>query len=73
MNRAQTVSEAVELMKKYDIEHIPVMNHNGPVGAISESGLFQKIFDNPEIKTQKLNRYLSPPTLLLILTHLWKN
>src|SRR3954467_11591945 len=29
----QTVSEAVELMKKYDIEHIPVMNHNGPVGA----------------------------------------
>jgi cystathionine beta-synthase len=25
----QTVSEAVELMKKYDIEHIPVMNHNG--------------------------------------------
>src|SRR5438045_5809821 len=46
----QTVSEAVELMKKYDIEHIPVMNHNGPVGAISESGLFQKIFDNTEIK-----------------------
>ena len=42
----QTVSEAVELMKKYDIEHIPVMNGSGPVGAISEGGLFQKILEN---------------------------
>src|SRR5438034_5088686 len=54
----QTVSEAVELMKKYDIEHIPVMNHNGPVGAISESGLFKKIFDNPEIKQAKVGSVL---------------
>jgi cystathionine beta-synthase len=46
----QTVAEAVELMKKYDIENIPVMNGNGPVGAISETGLFQKIFDNPALK-----------------------
>jgi cystathionine beta-synthase len=56
----QTVSQAVELMKKYDIEHIPVMNHNGPVGAISESGLFQKIFDNPEIKHSKVESVLEP-------------
>ncbi len=54
LESGQTVSEAVELMKKYDIEHIPVMNGNGPVGAISESGLFQKIFDNPEIKNSKV-------------------
>ena len=46
----QTVAEAVELMKKYDIENIPVMNGDGPVGAISETGLFQKVFDNPELK-----------------------
>lgn len=46
----QTVSEAVELMKKYDIEHIPVVNGNGPIGAISEGGLFQKVFSNPDIK-----------------------
>jgi cystathionine beta-synthase len=54
----QTVSEAVELMKKHDIEHIPVMNGNGPIGAISESGLFQKIFDNPEIKNSKVESVL---------------
>lgn len=46
----KTVSEAVDLMKKYDIEHIPVVNGNGPIGAISESGLFQKVFSDPDIK-----------------------
>jgi cystathionine beta-synthase len=56
----QTVSEAVQLMKKYDIEHIPVVNGNGPVGAISESGLFQKIFDNPEIKNSRVESVLEP-------------
>jgi cystathionine beta-synthase len=50
INPTQTVAEAVELMKKYDIENIPVLNGNGPVGAISETGLFQKVFDNPELK-----------------------
>jgi cystathionine beta-synthase len=45
-----TVAAAVELMKKYDIEHIPVMNGEGPIGSISESGLFQKVFLNPDIK-----------------------
>lgn len=56
----QTVAEAVELMKKYDIEHIPVMNGSGPQGAISENGLFQKIFDNPEIKHAKVKDVLEP-------------
>ena len=46
----QTVSEAVELMKKYDIEHIPVIENNEVKGSISETGLFLKIFNNAEIK-----------------------
>ncbi len=45
-----TVTEAVELMRKYDIEHIPVLDGNHLVGAISESGLFQQVFANPEIR-----------------------
>jgi len=56
----QTVSEAVELMKKYDIEHIPVMNGNGVMGAISENGLFQKVFNNPEIKNSTVESVLEP-------------
>jgi cystathionine beta-synthase len=50
----RTVAEAVELMKKFDIEHIPVMNGNGPIGAISESGLFQKVFSNPDIRNARV-------------------
>ncbi len=50
----QTVSEAVALMKKYDIENIPVFLNDAAVGAISESGLFQKIFSNPDIKNEKV-------------------
>ena len=57
---AQTVSQAVELMKKYDIEQIPVMNGDGPIGAISEGGLFQKVFDNPEIKNFKVADVMEP-------------
>jgi len=55
-----TVADAVELMKKYDIEHIPVINGNGPVGAISENGLFQKVFSNPDIKTATIESVMEP-------------
>ncbi len=51
---SQTVAEAVELMKKYDIEQIPVAEGTVITGSISESGLFRKIFDNPDIKNAKV-------------------
>jgi cystathionine beta-synthase len=57
---ASTVSDAVELMRKYDIEHIPVINGTGPVGAISESGLFQKIFTNPDIRNAAIESVMEP-------------
>ncbi len=50
----QTVAEAIDLMKKYDIENVPVMNGEGIVGSLSESGLFNKILSDPEIKNQKV-------------------
>lgn len=55
-----TVAEAVELMKKYDIEQIPVMNGEGLIGAVSEGGLFQKIFSNPEIKSATVKSIMEP-------------
>lgn len=55
-----TVAQAVELMKKYDIEHIPVVNGNGTVGSISESGLFQKVFSDPDIKNAKVEEVMEP-------------
>jgi cystathionine beta-synthase len=59
---AQSVSEAVDLMKKYDIEHIPVVQNSGElIGSISENGLFQKVFSNPEIKTEKIEHVMEKP------------
>ena len=46
-------------MKKYDIEHIPVVQPDGNmIGSISENGLFQKVFSNPEIKTEKIEKVI---------------
>jgi cystathionine beta-synthase len=50
----QTVAEAIDLMRKYDIENIPVMEGQGIVGSLSESGLFNKILSDPQIKEQKV-------------------
>jgi len=56
----KTVAQAVELMKKYDIEQIPVMENGEPIGAVSESGLFQKVFSNPEIRNATVASVLEP-------------
>jgi cystathionine beta-synthase len=56
----QTVSDAVELMKKYDIEHIPVFHNNMPIGSISEVGLFLKVFNNADIKMASVETVMEP-------------
>lgn len=56
-----TVAETVELMQQYDIEHIPVMNGNGPIGSVSENGLFQKVFNNPDIKSEAVENVMEKP------------
>jgi cystathionine beta-synthase len=66
----QTVGDAIDLMKKYDIENVPVMNAGltdsvgqgeGIVGSLSESGLFNKIISNPEIKSQQIESVMEKP------------
>lgn len=56
-----SVADAVALMKKYDIEHIPVMQDGQPIGAVSENGLFQKVFSNPDIKEAKVGTITENP------------
>lgn len=57
---SHTVAEAVDLMKKYDIEHIPVMHNNKPIGALSEQGLFMKVFANNDIKNATVESVMEP-------------
>lgn len=54
------VSKAVELMKTYDIEHIPVFDNGQVSGSISESGLFQKVFSNVDIKNETVASVIEP-------------
>mgnify|MGYP001549210783 FL=1 len=46
----QTVALAIDLMKKYDIENIPVFKEGLIVGSLSEGGLFDKILSDHQIK-----------------------
>ncbi len=50
----QTVLEAINLMKKYDIENIPVFENEVNVGAISAQGLFDKILNNADVKNNTI-------------------
>ncbi|MFM7672632.1 MAG: pyridoxal-phosphate dependent enzyme [Bacteroidota bacterium] len=52
------VSLAIELMRKYDIEHIPVMEHGLPVGSVSESGLFQRLIDRPTLPQETIGSHV---------------
>ncbi|MFI5153509.1 MAG: pyridoxal-phosphate dependent enzyme [Chitinophagales bacterium] len=56
-----TVGDAVGLMQQFNIENIPVLNNGEIIGAISESGLFNKILGNGEdIKQKKITDVLEP-------------
>lgn len=58
---SNTVAETVALMKKYDIEQIPVIKDGEQLGSISENGLFDKLFSNPEIKMATVAEVIESP------------
>lgn len=51
----QTVAEAVDLMKKYNIENIPVLSNGEILGAISEGGLFNRLTKGIDINATTVN------------------
>jgi cystathionine beta-synthase len=54
-----SVADAVELMQKYNIENLPVIDKGNLIGAISESGLFSKMMSNgQDIKAKKVSEVL---------------
>lgn len=57
----QTVTEAAELMKKYDIENIPVFIGEENVGSISAHGLFDKILNNGDVKSSLIETVMEKP------------
>lgn len=57
----QSVAEAIELMKQYDISNLPVKNETEFVGSLSESGLFNKIITNAAIKEEPVSSVMEAP------------
>jgi cystathionine beta-synthase len=56
-----TILSAIEMMKKYDIENIPVFDNGNNAGAISESGLFDKMLGNADIKSLLVKDVMEKP------------
>jgi len=52
------VSEAIAMMKKYEIENIPVIDKGVNVGAISEGGLFDKLLNDPGIVSKTVDEVM---------------
>jgi cystathionine beta-synthase len=58
VNSNQPIADAVGLMKKYEIEHIPVMQGNELIGSISENGIFQKMFSDNNFSKEMIGNVL---------------
>jgi cystathionine beta-synthase len=57
-----TVGEAVDRMKELHIENIPVLKDGVPVGAVSESGLFNSMLTNgTDIRLRKISEVIEAP------------
>ncbi len=61
IDSAAKVSDALDLMKKYDIEHVPVMSGHDVVGCVSQGSLFKQLIEGNSIKDQTINEVMSAP------------
>lgn len=55
------VLDALALMKKYDIEHVPVMMDMELTGSISQGSLFKKLIEVPDVRDQLVADVMDAP------------
>lgn len=62
VNARLRVKEAYELMKKYDISQIPVVNDEKQfVGSLNDSALFESIMEKPELRDAEISKIMLAP------------
>ena len=49
INSKSTIKEAVELMNKYNISQLPIIDDNRNIGSINSKKIQKSIIDNPEL------------------------
>ncbi len=55
-----TVANALELMNKYNISQIPVMDGKEYVGSLNESFLFTRLIENSDLKNDLVKKVMQP-------------
>ncbi len=55
------VSQAILLMHQYEISQIPVVENNKYVGSLTDSNLFSKLLENPELKELPVRNIMEAP------------
>ncbi|WP_291907026.1 pyridoxal-phosphate dependent enzyme [Chitinophaga sp. CB10] len=55
------VSEAIAKMRKFDIEHLPVIQGAELVGSVSENGLFNRLIDDANLKDASVKQVMQAP------------
>ena len=58
LQKNDIVQKALDLMKKYDIEYIPIFENGSPFASISEKGLFHLLISNKDVKNDSIENYL---------------
>ncbi len=58
---ANKISEAIDVMKKNDIDQLPVLHNNEVVGSITESLLFNKLLDSQDVKNKTVGEVMDKP------------
>lgn len=56
-----TIQQAINLIEKYDIEQLPVMQDGTLHGSVSQHGLFKKLLKNTEIKNETVGQHMESP------------
>ena len=61
LNADQSVHDAITKMTKYNISQIPVMKNADYIGSISDTHLFSRMIDTPDLKNKKIEDVMQPP------------
>ncbi len=55
------VSEAIKLMRDYDISQLPVVSGSDFTGSLSDSHLYARLIDNPELRHEPVKTLMQKP------------
>ena len=56
----EPVLNAIDRMRKHNIDQLPVMENGKPVGTITDARLFDAILEDAEVRTQKVRVVMGP-------------